>query len=98
MNKYKPEYLGKIIPVDEPSKLTDFVQHKFEAFSKIYEICKEQSDGISDISTVENPSTEPNSLSVKLTTTMDISAKIKENTLDDPSIKFNGYTITASVK
>lgn len=98
MNKYKPEYLGKVMPVDEPSRLTDFVQNKFDAFSRIYDVCKDQSEEISAISTVDTPSAASDSLSVKITTTSDISAKIKEGTLSDPSIKINGDTITASGK
>ena len=86
------------MPVDEPSRLTDFVQNKFDAFSRIYDACKDQSEGISAISTVDTPSAASDSLSVKITTTSDISAKIKEGTLSDPSIKINGDTITASGK
>ena len=49
MEKYKPGYLGKVIPADNPSKLTDFVTNQYDAFSKIYDTCKNQSENISDI-------------------------------------------------
>ena len=58
MEKYKPEYLGKVIPVDNPSKMTNFVENQYDSFSKMYEVCKDQSSNISDIKPVDNGSEE----------------------------------------
>ena len=38
VEKYKPGYLGKVMPVDNPSKLTDFVTNKYDAFSMYVKI------------------------------------------------------------
>jgi predicted nucleic acid-binding Zn-ribbon protein len=95
MNQYKPEYLGKVIPVDDQDQLTDFVQNRFDSFSKIYDSCKEQSSSISDISMVK--STEANDLSVKISTDDETIQKISEKIIDDDNIKINGDVITAKV-
>ena len=63
MNKYKPEYLGKVIPAEDPLKMTDMLQNKFEQFSSIYDTCKDMSTNISDIKVVD---TSPDLLSVKI--------------------------------
>lgn len=96
MNKYKPEYLGKVMPVDNPSKLTDFVQNKYDAFSKIYDTCKEQSEGISEISAVDNNSGGSDSLTVKVSASPDSMSKIIEAAANDESVKVNGDQITAT--
>jgi hypothetical protein len=95
MDKYKPLYLGKVIPADNPSQLSDFVNNKYEAFSKIYDTCKEQSSNISDIKVVENGSTNPCSLSVKISTDTTSLNKMKENVKGNESIEINNDVITA---
>lgn len=95
MEKYKPEYLGKVIPADDPAKLTDFCTSKYEAFSKVYDACKDQSSQITDIKPVETDSKDPSLFSAKVTAdpgTVDI---IKQATRDDGSITINGDVITA---
>lgn len=94
MEKYKPEYLGKVIPADDQSKLTDFVTNKYDAFSKIYDVCKDQSEHINDISAVDNNST--NSLSVKVSTDSSVMDSIKELTKDDKSVIIDNNVITTS--
>ena len=94
MEKYKPEYLGKVIPADDQSKLTDFVTNKYDAFSKIYDVCKDQSEHINDISAVDNNST--NSLSVKVSTDSSVMDSIKESTKDDKSVIIDNNVITTS--
>jgi len=93
MNLYKPEYMGKVIPADDPAKLTDFVTNKYDAFSKVYEACKEQSADIKDISMVETSDT--NSLSVNVQASEETMEKIKENSSEDVNVTGNVVTATA---
>lgn len=97
MEKYKPEYMGKVIPADDPSKLTDFVANKYDAFSTIYDACKDQSEKISAIKVVENngANTSPDVLSVKVTAGKDTFDYIKEATKDNGSIVIVNDVITA---
>lgn len=92
MERYKPEYLGKVIPVDDTSKLTDFVTNKYDSFSKIYDTCKEQSQNISDIKVVGS---ENDSLTVKLTCSQDTAEQIKKTALGDNTISIIGDIVTA---
>lgn len=94
MNKYKPEYLGKVVP-NESAKITEFVMDKFDSFSKIYDACKDQSESISDIKAVDVGSTDPSSLSVKLSTGSDTLSKITESIKNDTTITMSGDVITA---
>lgn len=95
MEKYKPGYLGKVIPVNDQYKTTDFIINKYDAFSKIYDSCKDQSEKITDIKVVENSSESNSSLSIKLSTTKEVVENIKESVKDDNSIKIDNGTITA---
>lgn len=95
MEKYKPEYLGKVIPADDPSKLTNFVTNQYDAFSKIYDACKNQSENISDIKVVDPGNADPNSLSVKVSADREVVESIKEIANDDESIVVNNDVITA---
>lgn len=95
MEKYKPEYLGKVIPADDPSKLTNFVTNQYDAFSKIYDACKNQSENISDIKVVDPGNADPNSLSVKVSADREVVESIKEIAKDDESIVVNNDVITA---
>lgn len=94
MNKYKPEYMGKVIPADDPAKLTDFVANKYESFSKAYDSCKNNSDKIKDVKPVDikDGSTEFSmKVSTDATTMKDIIGKNTGN--KDVSVK--GDVITA---
>ena len=95
MNRYKPEYLGKVIPADNPGKLADFVINKYDLFSKTYDSCKEYSDKIHDIQRVESESGDISSFSMKLTTDMDTLDTIKKAIGCDDSINIKGDVITA---
>lgn len=95
MNKYKPEYLGKVIPVDNPGKLTDFVTNKYNSFSKVYDICKNQSDKIEDIKVVETEGSDVNSFSLKLSADADTMETIKKAIGSDASMNIKGDVITA---
>lgn len=95
MNQYKPEYLGKAMPVDDTSKLTDFVANKYDSFSKIYDACKDQSEKISDIKTVENNSNDSSSLSIKVSADKDVIDNIKENVKDDEKVTVENDVVTA---
>ena len=93
MNKYKPEYLGKVIPVNDPAKITDFVENKYDAFTKVYEACKEQSEKITDIKPVNQDSS--NSLSVQIITDSNTIADIQESNKNNESLTIQDTIITA---
>lgn len=95
MENYKPGWMGKVMPVDNPSKLTDFVKNKYDAFSKVYDTCKDQSAQISDIKTVESGSGDSETLSVKISADKETVDAIKETAKDDPSISVKGDVVTA---
>lgn len=98
MEKYKPGYLGKVIPADDPAKLTEFVTKKYDSFSSIYDACKDQSGSISDVKPVDTGSSDPSSLSVKVSTDKETMDKIKEAAAGDDSVTVSGDTITAKKK
>ena len=98
MKKYKPEYLGKTIPVDDPTKLTDFVTNKYDSFSKIYDTIKEDSENISDVSTIDSDGQESTELSVKISTTSDVVENIKNKIQEDDDISLTNDVITANIK
>ena len=93
MEQYKPGFLGKVIPADDPKKLTDFVQNQYDAFSKIYDTVKEQSKDISDIKAV--PTSDSSTLAVKVDCSKDTMSKIKETASGSPDVQVKGDTITA---
>ena len=95
MEKYKPGFLGKVLPVDNQSKLTDFVTNKYDAFSKAYDACKNQSEKIDDVKLVESNTDTTNSISIKVSTDKDTLAVIKETSKDNGSIFINNDIITA---
>lgn len=97
MEKYKPGYLGKVIPADNQQKLTDFVANKYDSFSQIYDTVKDQSENIKDVTPVETSNTDPNALSVKVTTDDATMNAIKETAKDDKSIDINNDVVTAKV-
>lgn len=94
MENYKPSYLGKVIPVNDTSKLTDFVTNKYDSFSKIYDACKSQSDNISDIKSMATTDGSC-ALSVKITTGNDTLNAIKEAVKDDKNVTVDSNIITA---
>lgn len=81
MEKYKPGYMGKVIPADNPSKLTDFVTNKYDAFSKVYEVCKNESEKIKDIKVIESDDS-PKTLKVKVSGDKEVIDNIKEKSKD----------------
>lgn len=95
MEKYKPQYMGKVIPANDPSKLTDFVANKYDAFSKIYDVCKEQSPNIGDIKVVDLNNADNNTLAVKLSTNKNTVDHIKEATKDNGSVNIKDDVIMA---
>lgn len=95
MEKYKPGYLGKVLPADDPSKLTDFVNNKYDAFSRIYDTCKDQSENIADIKAVETGSTDPETLSIKISASEEAIDSIKESTNGNESVTIDNDVITA---
>lgn len=81
MEKYKPQYMGKVIPADNPSKLTDFVANKYDAFTKVYEVCKDESEKIKDIKVIESDDSS-NTLKVKVSSDKEVIDNIKEKSKD----------------
>ena len=95
MKHYKPEYLGKVIPADNTTKLTDFVQNKFDSFNKIYDSCKADSEKIADIKTVDSSSSNASALSVKISADDSVIEQITNRVQDNESITNEGDVITA---
>ena len=95
VEKYKPEYLGKVIPADDPAKLTEFCTSQYEAFSTVYDACKDHSDKISDVKSVDVGSKDPGSFSVKMTADPGVVDIIRQATRDDGRVSINGDIITA---
>ena len=94
MDKYKPTYVGQVIPADDPSKLTDFVTNKYESFSKCYDAAKDNSESIGAVSAT-NVKEGSSEFSMKLDTDHSTLDEIKERVKDDPSVSVSGDTITA---
>lgn len=95
MDKYKPGYLGRVLPADDPSKLTDFVTNKYNAFSKVYDACKDQSENITDLKVVETDNVDTETLSVKISASEEAINTIKETTSSDESVTIENDVITA---
>jgi len=95
MDQYKPGWMGKVMPVDNPSKLTDFVKNKYDAFSKVYDACKGKSEQISDVKAVEQSGSDSDTLSVKITADKEVVDAVKDSVKDDPSISVKNDVITA---
>ena len=93
MRTYKPEYLGKVIPVHDASQMTDFVTNKYDSFTKIYETCKTSSDKINDIKVVD--SSNNGSLSVKVSTDKETLDNISKEAKKNESVVVTGDVITA---
>lgn len=95
MKKYKPEFLGKVLP-ENKSDIADFMHNKYEGFSKVYDTCKEESEKITDVKPVSSDSNNNNSksYSVKVSTDKDTMDNIKKNNKDD-SVKVNGDVVSS---
>lgn len=94
MEQYKPSYLGKVIPASDPVKLTEFCTSQFGAFSKLYEICKNVSEKISDLKPVDNGAKDSGALSVKITADPGTVDCIKAETKTDSAVSISGDVIT----
>jgi hypothetical protein len=94
MDQYKPNFLGKVMPTDKPEKINKFVANQYNAFSKAYDTCKGQAEHITDVKVVE--STDPTSLSIKVSADEETMAKIKENADSDVSVDGNLVTAKGS--
>ena len=94
MKKYKPGYLGKVIPVDNPPKMTKFLTEKYDAFSKIYDTVKSESENINNIKVIENE--ESKSLSIKIDADKDIVKHIKDIASGTDGVTVDNDVITAS--
>ena len=94
MDQYKPGYMGQVMPVDNVSKLTDFVVNKYEAFSKCYDAAKSQSESISSVSAANNKDGDK-SFSMKVDTDSKTMESIAESCKDKTDVSVSGNVITA---
>lgn len=94
MNTYKPEYLGKVIPADDSCKLYEFMGNKYDAFSKIYDACKNYSDEIANIGVTND---DVNSLSVQIVTNEKTISEIVKKAELMNGVKIQGDVIVAEV-
>lgn len=90
MNKYKPEYLGKCLTVDDPSNMTNFLSNDYDAFSKIYDTCKDHSENINNFEVMND---NDDKLSIKISTSLDTMSAIKQEVIDE-SISIENDIIT----
>lgn len=90
MNQYKPEFMGKVIPADDPNKLSEFCTTKYDAFTKVYDACKSNAESIKDISVVETSS--PDTIAIKVTADSNVIETIKQN----ESVNVVGNVVSAS--
>lgn len=86
MEKYKPGYLGKVLPEKEPEMKT-FIQDQYEQFSDAYDACKDSSENITD---VQNVSTSADEFKMK------ISSKEKSKTMAEINEKAKSPKIIQS--
>ena len=93
MNQYKPEYMGKVIPADDPVKMTNFMSKQYDSFSKIYDVCKNESVNIDNIKVVDTNSND--SFSVKISAAKETISKIIQQAANSPTLSVSGDVITA---
>ena len=93
MNKYKPEYMGKVIPADDPVKMTNFMSKQYDSFSQIYNVCKDESTNINDIKVVDTNSND--SFSVKISAAKETISNIIQQAANSPTLSVSGDVITA---
>ena len=94
MEMYKPGYMGKVIPADNPAKLTDFVTNKYESFSACYDAVKDKSDKINDVAPVPTKDGDA-SFSMKVSTDSSTISDIQKGLENNTSVTMNGDTLTA---
>ena len=92
MNKYKPEYLGKVLPEDK-IEISDFMQNKYDGFSKIYDVCKCESEKINDIKSIKPDSSNSKSYATKIVADASALKNICDNNKDS-SVKIDGDIIS----
>lgn len=93
MNKYKPEYMGKVIPADDPVKMTNFMSKQYDSFSQIYNVCKDESVNINNIKVVDTNSND--SFSVKISAAKETISNIIQKAANSPTLSVSGDVITA---
>lgn len=97
MENYKPAYMGKVMPVNDTAKLTDFVVNKYEAFSKCYDSCKDQSANITDVKAVETEIGKPD-FGIKISADSKTLTQLNETANKLDSVSMNGDVIMANKK
>ena len=96
MKKYKPEFLGKVLPTENTTKMTEFVNNKYQSFCKIYDKCKDNCDKINDVKIIEKENEKKNELSIKISTNEDVLDNISKN-IDEENISIENDIITVNI-
>jgi hypothetical protein len=94
MDKYKPGFLGKVLP-EKPSEISDFMHNKYDGFSKVYDTCKCESEKITDIKPVKSDSSSDKSYAVKVTVSDKGALDNIKNNNKDSSVKVTGDVISS---
>jgi len=89
MEQYKPSFLGKCLPADDPVKMDDFINNKFDSFNAVYDACKSHAEDIKDVSVMETKGGDETSLSVKV--------NASENTMQSIASEDNNVTVDNNV-
>ena len=71
--------------------MTNFLSNQYDSFSKIYDLCKNESDKIKDVKVVTDNNEK---LSLKVSTSLDTLNDIKQKVTDE-SISIDNDIITA---
>jgi len=99
LDKYKPTYLGKVLPSDPP-KTKDFLQNNYPQFSDTYDAVKDESEDIRDVSGSFTSDSFSLKISANKSTLTNISNKIDTMISDeaDNELSIIGDIITAKKK
>jgi hypothetical protein len=87
--------MGRALAADDIPKMTDFVQNKYDSFTKIYETCRLHSEDINDIKTIDKECNNKSELNIKVSTDAETLEKISENLKDNEKVSLDGDVLTA---
>lgn len=90
-----PEYLGSIGIHSDASKTTRFMADKYDSFTKIYHLCKEESENINSVNSIETPNDRLSTLNVEVNASRNTLDAIMSKVNDD-KISITDNIITAS--
>lgn len=97
MKAYMPLYLGSIGIHSDASKTTKFMTDKYDSFTKIYNSCKEESENINSVKSVDVDDTlDPSLLSVEVDASRNTLDNIMSKIKNDTTINMKDNIIIAS--